>query len=43
MSDAVQDLLDDQHAYAKMQQAPNPYGDGTASVQIVEHLKGALS
>ena len=43
ISDAVQDLLDDQHAYAKMQQAPNPYGDGTASVQIVEHLKGALS
>lgn len=43
ISEAVQELLDDTHAYARMQQAPNPYGDGTASVQIVEHLKGVLS
>ena len=42
ITQAVQELLDDDHAYKQMQQAPNPYGDGTASNQIVEHLKGAL-
>ena len=40
---AVQELLDSEFAYTQMQQAPNPYGDGTASEQIVAHLKGALS
>ncbi len=40
---AVQTLLDDSSAYAQMQEAANPYGDGTASLQIAEHLKGALS
>lgn len=40
---AVQELLDNPHSYAQMQEAPNPYGDGTAAIQIVQHLKGALS
>jgi UDP-N-acetylglucosamine 2-epimerase (non-hydrolysing) len=40
---AVQELLDSPDSYAKMQEAPNPYGDGTAAIQIVQHLKGALS
>ena len=40
---AVQELLDDPVAYARMQEAANPYGDGTAAQQIVQYLEGALS
>ena len=43
IAQAVQELLDNESTYKKMQQAPNPYGDGTASTQIVAHLKGALN
>ena len=32
-------LLNDENAYKKMSEAINPYGDGTASHQIVEILK----
>ena len=42
ITQAVQDLLDNENTYRDMQQAANPYGDGTASDQIVAHLKGAL-
>ncbi len=31
-------LLDDPSAYSSMSHASNPYGDGTASVQIVNHI-----
>lgn len=34
----VQRLLDDESAYAAMANAVNPYGDGKASVRIVDHL-----
>ena len=40
---AVQRLLDDPQAYAQMQEASNPYGDGTAAQQITEHLYTTLS
>lgn len=33
-------LLNDEEAYKKMSESINPYGDGTASAQIVEILKG---
>ena len=33
------ELLDDSSAYEKMSKAANPYGDGTASVQIKEIIK----
>lgn len=32
-------LLNDEQEYAKMSQASNPYGDGTASLKIVDILK----
>lgn len=32
-------LLTDEAVYSKMSIAANPYGDGTASVKILEHLK----
>lgn len=35
-------LLTDPSAYARMAQARNPYGDGTASARIVAHLRRAL-
>ena len=31
-------LLQDEEAYRAMQNAPNPYGDGTASRQIADIL-----
>jgi UDP-N-acetylglucosamine 2-epimerase (non-hydrolysing) len=31
-------LLDDRAEYEKMSQSSNPYGDGTASRQIVNHI-----
>ena len=31
-------LLDDKKAYEKMSRAHNPYGDGTASIRILEKL-----
>jgi UDP-N-acetylglucosamine 2-epimerase len=34
----VTELLDDQKAYTKMAQAKNPFGDGTASARIVQHM-----
>jgi len=36
----VESLLDDDDAWQTMSQAINPYGDGTASSQIVSHLLG---
>lgn len=36
----VNNLLNDNEAYSKMSNAMNPYGDGTASRQIVDYLKG---
>jgi UDP-N-acetylglucosamine 2-epimerase (non-hydrolysing) len=38
ISAEVQRLLDDSDAYRKMAQATNPYGDGSASLQIAEAL-----
>jgi UDP-N-acetylglucosamine 2-epimerase (non-hydrolysing) len=35
---AVERLFDDSAAYARMAQARNPYGDGTAAVQIAACL-----
>lgn len=35
---AVDELLSDDAAYEKMAKAVNPYGDGTASKQIVDHI-----
>ena len=32
-------LLDDKNAYMKMSAAHNPYGDGTASIRILEELR----
>ena len=37
---AVSELLDDPEAYAQMQRAVNPYGDGQASLRIVDALRG---
>ena len=34
----TQNLIDDTDAYTNMQLAQNPYGDGTASQQIVQAL-----
>ena len=34
-----QRLLDDNEAYEKMSKAHNPYGDGNASIKIVEFLQ----
>ena len=34
-------LLDDKNAYMEMSTAHNPYGDGTASKQILEILRNA--
>ena len=42
ISQSVQELLDDTLAYARMQEAPNPYGDGTAARQIVQYLNRAF-
>ncbi len=39
---ALRELLDVPEAYAEMQRAVNPYGDGTASKQIAEILKREL-
>lgn len=39
---AASKLLDDEERYAKMAQAQNPYGDGTASEKILAALKGIL-
>lgn len=39
---AVRRLRTDELAYRRMQQAGNPFGDGTASRQIVAHLAEAL-
>lgn len=39
---AVNRLLTDELAYRRMQQAGNPFGDGTASRQIVTRLANAL-
>jgi UDP-N-acetylglucosamine 2-epimerase (non-hydrolysing) len=39
---AVKHLMADGIAYKRMQQAGNPFGDGTASRQIVSHLAQAL-
>jgi UDP-N-acetylglucosamine 2-epimerase (non-hydrolysing) len=36
-------LLEDESAYAEMARATNPFGDGTASVKIVEHLASVLT
>tara|TARA_R110002049_G_scaffold27321_2_gene94051 strand:- start:144859 stop:146019 length:1161 start_codon:yes stop_codon:yes gene_type:complete len=36
--DSVSELLSDQSAYAKVAEAKNPYGDGTASRQIVDAI-----
>lgn len=38
--DAVQELLNDTVLYQKMSQAHNPYGDGKASLRIIEFIKG---
>jgi UDP-N-acetylglucosamine 2-epimerase (non-hydrolysing) len=38
----VQDLLNNTSAYSRMAKATNPYGDGHASIRIVEFLKSNL-
>jgi UDP-N-acetylglucosamine 2-epimerase (non-hydrolysing) len=35
---AIEELLDDRELYARMAEAPNPYGDGCAAVRIVDRL-----
>ena len=40
VSEALQ-LLDDEKAYEKMSRAHNPYGDGKASIRILEKLRPA--
>jgi UDP-N-acetylglucosamine 2-epimerase (non-hydrolysing) len=35
----AQKLLDDPITYEAMSKASNPYGDGTACIQIVDYLK----
>ena len=35
-------LVDDANEYAKMSHAQNPYGDGTASIQIADYLEKNL-
>jgi UDP-N-acetylglucosamine 2-epimerase (non-hydrolysing) len=39
---AVNRLLKDELAYRRMQQAGNPFGDGSASEHIVAHLEEAF-
>ncbi len=39
---AVSELIDDPLAYQRMANAVNPYGDGTAAQQIVNHITGHL-
>lgn len=41
--EAVKRLMTDELAYKRMQQAGNPFGDGTASRQIVERLADMLA
>ena len=36
---ATKQLLDNDIVYNKMSHAMNPYGDGKASLRIVEHIK----
>jgi UDP-N-acetylglucosamine 2-epimerase (non-hydrolysing) len=36
-------LLDDPHAYARMAESPNPYGDGRAALRIVARLRHDLA
>jgi len=38
----VSKLLEDEIMYKKMSYAHNPYGDGTASMKIVNYLKGEM-
>lgn len=40
---SVSELLDDPRAYARMSQAVNPYGDGSASRRIADALQGATA
>ena len=39
----VSKLLEDELIYKKMSYAHNPYGDGTASAQIVNYMRGVLN
>jgi UDP-N-acetylglucosamine 2-epimerase len=39
---AIEELLDDSELYASMASAPNPYGDGAASVRIADRLAADL-
>ncbi len=39
---SIQALLDDEGLYEQMSRAKNPYGDGTASLRIVDFLSGNL-
>ena len=41
--EAVKRLMSDDLAYKRMQQAGNPFGDGTASQQIIEQLADMLA
>ncbi len=41
--EAVKRLMTDELAYKRMQQAGNPFGDGTASHQIIAHLADMLA
>jgi UDP-N-acetylglucosamine 2-epimerase (non-hydrolysing) len=36
--DAIDTLLNDQSKYRKMSMSHNPYGDGTASQKIIQHI-----
>lgn len=40
---AVSLLLKDKEAHSAMSQAQNPYGDGTASAQIISFVKNAFA
>lgn len=40
---ACTDLLEDEKLYLKMSKAHNPYGEGTASIQIVDFFKNSNS
>jgi UDP-N-acetylglucosamine 2-epimerase (non-hydrolysing) len=35
---SVRNILNDTHLYLTMKEAPNPYGDGTASIKIVDFI-----
>jgi UDP-N-acetylglucosamine 2-epimerase (non-hydrolysing) len=39
IENAVVELLENPNIYAKMAEAHNPYGDGTACQQIIDFLK----